>query len=97
MTGKRKRPRTCVACRCESPKKAMLRVVRTPEGEIVLDPTGKRQGRGAYLCTNRECIELAKKRDCLSRALKTRVDPGIYEEIIVLLEKDNDGYHQNIR
>lgn len=96
MTGKRKRPRTCIACRCESPKKAMLRVVRTPTGEIIIDPMGKKEGRGAYLCIDIECIELARKKDCLSRALKVRVDPGIYEEILVLLKKNNDRFHKNI-
>ncbi|MBC7077075.1 MAG: RNase P modulator RnpM [Anaerolineae bacterium] len=63
--------RTCVACRQTQPKRALVRVVRTPEGQIVIDPTGKRAGRGAYLCRRRSCWELALKRGSLEHALKT--------------------------
>lgn len=63
--------RTCVACRQTQPKRALVRVVRTPEGQIVIDPTGKRAGRGAYLCRRRACWELALKRGSLEHALKT--------------------------
>ncbi|MBC7242187.1 MAG: YlxR family protein [Anaerolineae bacterium] len=63
--------RTCVACRQTQPKRTLVRVVRTPEGQIVVDPTGKRAGRGAYLCRRRSCWELALKRGSLEHALKT--------------------------
>ncbi len=63
--------RTCVACRQTQPKRSLVRVVRTPEGQIVVDPTGKRAGRGAYLCRRRSCWELALKRGSLEHALKT--------------------------
>lgn len=62
--------RTCVACRQTQPKRTLVRVVRTPEGQIVIDPTGKRAGRGAYLCRRRSCWELALKRGSLEHALK---------------------------
>ena len=65
--------RTCVGCRTGSAKREFVRVVRTPEGTVVVDPTGKRNGRGAYLCAQRSCWEEALKKDRLSRALRTNV------------------------
>ncbi len=65
--------RTCVACRATEAKRELVRVVRTPEGRVELDPTGKKAGRGAYVHETRECWELALKKDALSRALKVTV------------------------
>lgn len=62
--------RTCVACRTARPKRQLVRVVRTPEGEVTVDETGKRSGRGAYLCRQRACWETALVRGQLERALK---------------------------
>jgi len=62
--------RTCVACRAVRPKRELVRVVRTPENEIVVDETGKRAGRGAYLCRRRDCWERALARRQLERSLK---------------------------
>lgn len=62
--------RTCVGCRTTSAKRAFVRIVRTPEGTVEVDPTGKRNGRGAYLCAQRSCWEHALKRDRLARALR---------------------------
>jgi len=63
--------RTCVACRAGGGKQGLLRVVRDPAtGEADFDPTGKRPGRGAYVCTNLECIASARKRKALERSLK---------------------------
>ncbi|HAJ93887.1 MAG TPA: DUF448 domain-containing protein [Synergistaceae bacterium] len=81
---KRKRPRTCVGCGEESPKRELLRVIRTPEGEVRYDPTGRANGRGAYICRCRECLALAKKRKALSRALKTDVSEDVYENLLTL-------------
>ena len=53
---KKKRPRTCVGCMEESPKRELLRVIRTPEGEVRYDPTGRANGRGAYVCARASCI-----------------------------------------
>ena len=78
---KRKRPRTCAGCGEESPKKVLIRVVRTPEGEIKIDPTGKVNGRGAYLCRDLNCVLAAKKKKALSRSLKVQVDDKIYETL----------------
>lgn len=62
--------RTCVACRVSRPKRELVRVVRTPEGAVMVDDTGKRSGRGAYLCGQRDCWETALARRQLEHALK---------------------------
>ncbi len=73
--------RLCAGCRQEKPKTAMIRVIRTPEGEVRLDRTGRGNGRGAYLCPNRECLSLAVKRNGLEHALKMKIAPEIYEKL----------------
>ena len=80
-TTTRQRPRTCVACREESPKRALIRVVRSPYGEAVLDESGKLPGRGAYLCATSACVEKARKTKALSRALKTDVKADVYDRL----------------
>ncbi|HDD25377.1 MAG TPA: YlxR family protein [Chloroflexi bacterium] len=62
--------RTCVACRTSQPKRQMVRIVRTPEGNVVVDETGKRNGRGAYLCRQKICWDAALTRGHLERALR---------------------------
>ena len=62
--------RTCVACRVSRPKRELVRVVRTPEGVVMVDDTGRRSGRGAYLCRQRDCWETALARRQLEHALK---------------------------
>ena len=62
--------RMCVACREMKPKKELIRVVRTPEGEIVADETGRKNGRGAYLCRAEACFNKAVKTRALDRALE---------------------------
>jgi len=69
------------------PKKEMIRVVLTPEGEILLDATGKKNGRGAYVCKNKECLKAAIRNKGLSRSLKTNIS----EEIFSVLEKEMDS------
>lgn len=73
--------RTCVACREPRPKRDLARVVRTVEGQVVVDETGKRNGRGAYLCRQQGCWERAVKRGVLNQALRTTLKP---EEIAAL-------------
>ncbi len=65
--------RSCVACRAVQDKKDLIRLVRTPEGEIIVDPSGKRSGRGAYLCPRTDCLRAAQKRKSLDRAFKATV------------------------
>jgi predicted RNA-binding protein YlxR (DUF448 family) len=67
--------RTCIACRTTSAKREFVRLVRTPAGHVEIDPTGKKAGRGAYLCSTPACWELALKKDRLGAALKTTLLP----------------------
>ena len=78
---RRKRPRTCVGCGGESPKRGLLRVVRRPDGTVALDLTGRAPGRGAYLCPDAECLRRARKRNALARTLKAPVPEAVYEEL----------------
>ncbi len=74
MTATRHVPqRTCVACRTTSAKREFVRLVRTPEGAVEIDPSGRRNGRGAYLCAERACWENALKKDGLARALRATI------------------------
>lgn len=65
--------RTCVACRTTGAKRGLVRIVRTPQGGVEVDPTGKAAGRGAYLCQRRECWQEALKREGLARALRVQL------------------------
>ena len=73
--------RTCVACRTARPKRELDRVVRTPTGEVVLDPTGRLAGRGAYVCRDTECLTLAITKGALARALETPL-PATFREAV---------------
>ncbi len=73
--------RTCVACRTSSAKRDFARAVCTPEGAVELDLTGKRAGRGAYVCARRECWEEALKKDRLARALRTTISSHDREQL----------------
>lgn len=83
MIKKKKVPvRMCVGCRERMRKIDLIRIVRTPEGEIKLDSTGKLSGRGAYICPgSEECLKKAVKSSALERALDTKIDSEIYEKI----------------
>jgi predicted RNA-binding protein YlxR (DUF448 family) len=81
VVNSRQRPRTCAACKEEAPKRALIRVVRSPGGVVVVDERGKLPGRGAYLCANQECVEKARKTKALSRALKTEIPNELYERL----------------
>ena len=73
--------RRCLATNQSFPKKELLRIVRTPEGEVRVDLTGKLNGKGAYISKSEEALELAKKKKVLDRALETEIPDEIYEEI----------------
>jgi predicted RNA-binding protein YlxR (DUF448 family) len=82
MPKERKVPqRMCVGCRVMKNKRELIRVVRTPEGSVELDTTGKKSGRGAYLCADPECLNLAVKGKRLQKALQHEVA----EEILHLI------------
>ncbi|MCS1351279.1 RNase P modulator RnpM [Mechercharimyces sp. CAU 1602] len=79
MKKQKKTPlRKCVACQELKDKNALIRVVRTPEQEILIDSTGKKSGRGAYVCGDEKCITLAQKKGSLERALKSKVSEEIF-------------------
>ena len=71
--------RMCVGCRQKRHKKDLLRVVRTPEGQLVLDATGKKSGRGAYVCHDVACLQRARKTRALERAFETAIPPEVYD------------------
>ena len=73
--------RKCVVTQERFPKKELIRVVRTPEGEIVVDPTGKKNGHGAYVSRSRQTIEKARKNHALDRALETTIPQEIFEQL----------------
>jgi predicted RNA-binding protein YlxR (DUF448 family) len=77
---KRVPQRTCVACRNTEAKRGLVRVVRTPAGRVELDPTGKANGRGAYVHESRACWDEALKKDRLGRALKVALAAADVEQ-----------------
>ncbi|TMN23610.1 RNase P modulator RnpM [Lentibacillus cibarius] len=82
MAKQRKVPqRKCIVTNEMKPKKELIRVVRNKEGEVFVDLTGKKNGRGAYVSAEQEVIEKAEKADLLSRQLNAEVDPAIYTEL----------------
>jgi len=78
--------RTCVVTREKLPKQELIRVVRTPEGEIIIDQTGKANGRGAYLKKDASTFEKAKKSKVLERHLEVSIPDSIFEELHHLVE-----------
>ena len=82
--------RKCVGCQEMKNKKEMIRVLKTAEDEIVLDVTGKKNGRGAYICFSRECLEKARKNHGLERSLKAAIPDEVYDS----LEKEFDSIEE---
>lgn len=83
MKQKKTPQRMCVGCQEMKNKKELIRVVRDPEGNVSLDTTGKKSGRGAYVCRTEACLTKAFKEKRLERALKQSIEPSIYEELRV--------------
>ena len=81
MTVKKIPMRMCTGCSQMKPKKELIRVVRSPEGEIALDETGKKSGRGAYLCPDAECLKKAVKSRRLDRTLQCTVPEEVYRSL----------------
>ena len=89
---KRKIPmRQCLGCRTMFPKRELIRVVRSPEGELSLDFKGKAPGRGAYLCPNPECLKKARKARAIERAFSVSVPEEVYEALEVRMEEEIHG------
>ncbi len=81
---KKKPERQCIGCGEKKPKQELIRVVRTPEGQFVLDETGRCNGRGAYICKDTGCLAKARKKKALSRSFSQEVS----EEVWNLLEEE---------
>lgn len=73
--------RQCTGCGEMKSKKEMIRVIKTPEDQILLDTTGKKNGRGAYICNSLECLRRAIKSKGLERSLKTTIPINVYEQL----------------
>ncbi|PKG24901.1 DUF448 domain-containing protein [Niallia nealsonii] len=80
--------RKCVATGEMRPKKELVRIVRSKEGEVTVDLTGKKSGRGAYLSKDKDAVLLAKKKNILSSQLGVAIEDTIYEELMELIEKE---------
>ena len=81
----------CVGCREMKPKKELLRAVRSPEGEVSLDMTGKKPGRGAYCCYSVDCLKRALKQGQLDRQLEVKLSPEVNAQLTATLEKLLEG------
>ncbi|MGI6146172.1 MAG: YlxR family protein [Firmicutes bacterium] len=79
--------RTCVGCGTVGDKRQFMRVVRTPDGQVVLDATGKKSGRGAYVCKSSECLARAIKGGRLARALEVEVPESIIKDLEAALSE----------
>ena len=79
--------RMCVGCREMKPKKELIRVVRSPEGEVSLDPSGKKPGRGAYVCRDAACLGRAIRQRQLERQLEVSISPEVAAQLQQTLEE----------
>lgn len=90
MQKQRKTPqRKCIACQERGEKKSLIRVVKNKDNEIFLDPTGKANGRGAYVCATSECLNKAIKSKVFNRSFKMDVEDSVYSHLLDELEKLN--------
>lgn len=83
--------RRCVGCGEGKPKKELMRVVRTAEGEVSLDATGRKAGRGAYVCHDAVCLAKARKKKSLERAFGASVPPEVYDALTAEMQETEDG------
>ncbi|WP_332648324.1 RNase P modulator RnpM [Lysinibacillus sp. 54212] len=81
--------RKCVATGEMLPKKSMIRVVRSKEGEVSVDPTGKKSGRGAYVSKSEQAVEIARKKNILERQLEAKIPDDVFEELIKLIRRES--------
>lgn len=83
--------RQCVGCKEMKSKREMMRVLKTAEGPIVIDTTGRKNGRGAYLCMTKECLMKARKNKGLERSFKMSIPDEVYEKLEKEFEEDVQG------
>ncbi|PYF04741.1 RNase P modulator RnpM [Ureibacillus chungkukjangi] len=90
MATQRKVPlRKCVVTGEMLPKKSMIRVVRSKEGEVSVDITGKKSGRGAYISKSEDAVEAARKKNILERQLEVKIPEEVYDELIKLIRRES--------
>jgi len=88
-TNKKVPLRKCVVTGEMLPKKSMIRIVRSKEGVVSVDPTGKMSGRGAYVSKSEEVVEMARKKNSLERQLDVKIPDEIYEELLKLIRRES--------
>lgn len=82
--------RRCTGCGEQKPKKELVRVVKTPDGKILLDLTGKISGRGAYICNNAECLKKARKSKRIDRTFEMTIPDEVYKQMEEEISKDDE-------
>lgn len=80
--------RKCNGCGEQKPKKELVRIVKSPDGEVSLDLTGKASGRGAYICNNAECLKKARKSHRIDKAFEMAIPDSVYEQMLTEISKD---------
>ncbi len=80
----------CLGCREHKDKKELVRVVRSPEGEVSVDLTGRKNGRGAYICRSKDCLKKARKQKAISKALNCEITDEVFEQLLIQIEEDED-------
>ena len=83
--------RQCMGCRERKPKRDMIRIVRTPEGVVRLDFGGKMNGRGAYICPDKECLKKVQKSKALERSLEIPIPDEVFDRLAKEMEAGNNG------
>ena len=79
--------RQCVGCREQKSKRELIRIIRTPEGDVTVDATGRKNGRGAYLCPSQECLQKARKSKALERSLNAEIPSEVYDALMKELDQ----------
>ncbi|MDE7280532.1 MAG: YlxR family protein [Ruminiclostridium sp.] len=88
--GKTEPQRKCIGCDEMIEKKGLLRIVKDKEGNISLDPTGKKNGRGAYICRDIKCFEAARKKKAFERSFKCKIPDEIYDSLKTQIENNHE-------
>jgi len=83
--------RTCIGCNESKPKRELIRIVKTSDGDVSIDLTGKKNGRGAYICPSVSCLEKAIKTKRLSRAFEMPIENELYEKMRTEIEAKIEG------
>lgn len=82
--------RKCVACNENKPKKELIRIVKNKEGKVEVDLTGKKNGRGTYICSSIDCLEDVKKSNKFSKTLQAEIPDEVYNNLFEIIEHNED-------